>query len=458
MTRIRNRTAIAAPTLAAALALFAGPALAKPPPAAAKCGDTLTSSVKLTHDLTNCAGDGLIIGAPGITVDLNGHTIDGTVAQTDCDRPDVLRAAVRNVGFDGVTIKDGTVQQFDEGVGAGSDAAGMSDSRVHHLTAKDNRHGGIDLGSGAGAAATANNVVDHNAVAGSRCGGGIKVNTGQANRVTDNRVQDSGIVVCCGDASDGNLVARNSVSGGDDFGIVVFSTGNSRVVGNRVTDVGDGILISGRSSNAIVKDNAIERVQGAGIVVESCCGEAPDVPTDLQITGNTLAKVAHGIILFETDRAVLRRNSVAGAGTFGDPDAPGVSIVLDGASGTLVRRNTITGGRGPGIVVGVPPEFDPSSRPVTDNVLARNTVSGQGADGIFVAPIAQDTTVRHNTTDRNGADGINVLSPSTTLKGNTANRNAAYGIEAVAGVTDGGGNHASGNGNPAQCTLGVACN
>jgi hypothetical protein len=53
------------------LALAAGPAHAQP----LRCGDTVTQDTTLTADLLDCPGDGLVIGAPGITVDLGGHTV-----------------------------------------------------------------------------------------------------------------------------------------------------------------------------------------------------------------------------------------------------------------------------------------------------------------------------------------------------------------------------------------------
>jgi parallel beta-helix repeat protein len=93
---------------------------------------------------------------------------------------------------------------------------------------------------------------------------------------------------------------------------------------------------------------------------------------------------------------------------------------------------------------------------VDGNVVAHNLVTGQHADGILVAPVAQDTILTRNIANENAADGIHVLSASTTLGHNTADGNGAFGIEAVAGVIDAGGNEASGNGNPAQCT-GVVC-
>jgi parallel beta-helix repeat protein len=189
------------------------------------------------------------------------------------------------------------------------------------------------------------------------------------------------------------------------------------------------------------------------------------VPTDVHIIDNTFTKVADGMILFETDRPVLRNNLVTGAGTFGDPEAFGVGIVLDGVSDGVVQRNLVAGGDGPGIAIGVPPEFDPSSRPVARNVVAYNTVSGEGADGISPAGAdgisvdvkAENTTLKGNDANRNAGDGIHVMSATTTVTRNTANRNHDYGIEAVPGAIDGGGNHARGNGNPAQC-IGITCN
>ena len=42
-----------------------------------KCGDTITQDTVLTNDIVNCSGYGLIIGADNITLDCNGHLIEG---------------------------------------------------------------------------------------------------------------------------------------------------------------------------------------------------------------------------------------------------------------------------------------------------------------------------------------------------------------------------------------------
>ena len=98
-------------------ALGGAPAFAR----TVSCGDTITADTTLHHDLTNCEGNGLVIGADNIRLNLNGHTIDGTVAQTtDCDNAPREPAGIKNGGgdsrvYDRLTIENGTLQQFAQG-------------------------------------------------------------------------------------------------------------------------------------------------------------------------------------------------------------------------------------------------------------------------------------------------------------------------------------------------------
>src|SRR5215203_2202159 len=41
------------------------------------CGDTVTADTKLDSDLVDCPNHGIVIGADDITLDLNGHLVDG---------------------------------------------------------------------------------------------------------------------------------------------------------------------------------------------------------------------------------------------------------------------------------------------------------------------------------------------------------------------------------------------
>jgi parallel beta-helix repeat protein len=466
------RATIAALTLAAALVFAATPAFAGDGLTTVHCGQTLTHSVKLANDLTNCPGDGLVIGADGITVDLNDHTIDGTGADPTC--PLVFREGINNSEYDRLTVKNGTVQQFDLGVAAGTGTGGMSDSRVQDMTLKD-LGGGVSIGSGA-SGVTVNNRIDHNVASNISCGNALALTAGQGNRFDHNRIEHSrgGIIVGFGLLTDGNIVEDNSVADVAGTGILVVHSGAARVERNDLRNIGSddegclplnlciGIDIEGVSSNTVVEGNTITRAQHAGIQMDTSFDfGATQAMTDVRVSDNTLTSTGDGIWLIDTDRDVVTRNTITGAGSFGSPSAFGLGVLLNGVSGTRVSRNTITGGGrtiAPGILVGLPPEFNPSSRPVAGNLIVRNTVSGQHADGILVSPVAADTTIARNTTNGNANDGIHVAGSGTTITRNTADDNAVFGIEVVPGVTvtDGGHNEASGNGGPAQCT-GVAC-
>lgn len=424
---------IAALSAIGALAPGATPALALGP-VTLHCGDRISANVILARDLISCPGDGLVIGADGITVDLHGHTIEGTVTSPDCDRPPLARAGIRDAGgFDRITIENGTISRFDAGVDSGSDTAGMSDSRVHGITFA-NDHGGVEIGGGAGAAATARNRID------------------------GNRLEHVGIGVdiCCGQADVENSAHGNTVVDAQFGGIAVLDSAG-QVTGNTIDGSGDtGIFIAGGSAHLLVAGNSVTHTQQAGVDIEPCCGDTPNHPTDIRLIGNIVTATGDGVVVFDSNDDEIRGNTVTSSGSFGDPGDFGVGLVIDSGGEEIVAHNMFSNTRGPGIVVGLPAEFGPSAAPVTDNIVRHNSVTGAGNDGILVSPVAHDTTLDHNIAERGAADGIHVLSSATTLDHNTANDNAAFGIEAIAGVTDGGGNRASGNGAATQCS-GVQC-
>ena len=55
---LQSKATVAAVALGGALALFAGPAMAKSPRPPSTAVQTLTQSVKLANDLTNCPAPG----------------------------------------------------------------------------------------------------------------------------------------------------------------------------------------------------------------------------------------------------------------------------------------------------------------------------------------------------------------------------------------------------------------
>jgi len=69
------------------------------------CGATIVANLKLDQDLT-CTGDGLIVGADGIKLNLDGHTITGSGSGV----------GIGVTGRTNVSISGGTVKNFEAGV------------------------------------------------------------------------------------------------------------------------------------------------------------------------------------------------------------------------------------------------------------------------------------------------------------------------------------------------------
>src|SRR6266702_2939998 len=95
-------------SLIVAAALFVGEGSASghangPQPS---CGDTITVDTKLVKDLVDCPNNGIVIGADNITLDLNGHVIDGDGAEVaDCPPDEACDIGVLDFDHRRVTIK-----------------------------------------------------------------------------------------------------------------------------------------------------------------------------------------------------------------------------------------------------------------------------------------------------------------------------------------------------------------
>jgi hypothetical protein len=112
--------------------------LAVPAPAGAHgvaCGTTVTRSTTLRADLADCPGDGLVIGADNVALDLGRHTVDGAGAG----------AGVRLAGHRGVRIAGGTIREFASGIVLD----GADSNRVSGVSVRSSTGRGIDVLDGA---------------------------------------------------------------------------------------------------------------------------------------------------------------------------------------------------------------------------------------------------------------------------------------------------------------------
>jgi hypothetical protein len=112
------------------------------------CGQVATQDALLTQDLT-CTGTGIFVGASGITIDLNGHVLKGNSSGP---------WGISNLGgYDNVTIQNGVVRNFTNGVVAWNSSDHITVSKV---VASGNANKGVEI-IGASARITASTVAQN---------------------------------------------------------------------------------------------------------------------------------------------------------------------------------------------------------------------------------------------------------------------------------------------------------
>jgi large repetitive protein len=340
------------------------------------CGATITADTTLDSDLVDCPNNGIVIGANKLTLDLNGHTIDGDDELVEpCPENEFCDFGIANEGHNGITITGGTVREFGTGVGVFA----AKKSRLRDLSAVENIFNGVLL------------------------------------------VESARIRV------ERNTVSRNGLT--EDFpGLAVIESHDNRIERNVLSRNADLGLFTVNADDTLIVNNTLSRNPELGAIIEGDGNE---------ISGNRIVRNGGGIALTGTGNAIIRNRIIK-------PEIAGIS--LEGGGDNLVAHNTISGAGREGILLGF--HFAELGE---DNKVIRNRVRGAGRDGVRVAKKAVDTLLKRNSVSGSGDDGIDVRRASTKLTRNRARDNRDLGIEAVRGVIDGGGNQASGNGDPIEC-------
>jgi parallel beta-helix repeat protein len=389
------------------IAFGAAPALAAGP----GCGGVVKKSTTLQRDLTNCPGDGLVIGADNLKLDLGGHTIDGTGT--------LDTAGIRLARHHGVTIQHGKVQEFDLGVLF--EAA--DGNAVRRITAIRNASRGIQLESGSD-------------------GNRVEFVVANANAL-------SGIVVFL---SERNVIAHAISSHNTFNGFTASTAGGNRIVDSTFAGNTTGIGLANSSNHNVVAGNVVSDSTEASIAISG---------DDNLVTGNRSEHNGWGID-FSGDRNQILANVVRGTIGCSDGDC-GAGIDLNGGARNLIASNVVNRTIDEGIRLH---EFEADGgAPVVGNAVRGNVVRNAGRDGIALQihtdeitgqGTLKDNLIQSNLVIDSRHDGINVGRPTNTVSRNVVVHNDALGIEAVPGVIDGGGNLAFGNGDPRQCQV-VAC-
>lgn len=292
------------------------------------CGDVITQDTTLDSDVGPCPGDGLIVTASDITLDLGGHTVFAANGEGD-------NSGIHLMDASGVTVQNGTVTGFDAGVAVGRG----SGNTIRGLTVVDN----------------VNDMLSPPC----ELGDGIVLFDSDANTVEHNRVTHNGPfggITLVGD-SDDNTIRRNQVADHD-----VLGRGGS---GCGRADQDEGIRIEGPGAD----DNVVERntvtgslLSGIGLHGYVCNSPAPTIPVEDPNSGNVVAhnevsgtsgSLSHGI-------AILQQ---------------GPARIVCPSFGNTFERNVSTNNEGDGIFV---------SANSHSNVFDRNVVDQNDGSGLFL--------------------------------------------------------------------------
>ena len=338
------------------------------------CGETITADTTLQQDLVNCPNHGIVIGADGITLDLNGHLVDGDgTPAADCDQQkEPCDFGVFNDGHDGVTVRDGSVREFAAGVLFGTATGTARNNRVLDVSATRNQFTGLGIFS------QVRGLVRNSSGNGSlgREGMGLSLGNSHHVRILNNSFRHNAHVGMETFESDRYLIKGNLFSRNDEEAILMGGHDN-QVMRNRLIRNGSGMSLGGRGN--VVAHN---RIVGGhdGIRVEKGRGTlvADNLIVDTRRWGITL----------------------------------GIHRPFIGGADNVVRGNIVRRSRVDGIVV---------VKKDRHSVLVRNVVTGSGDDGFDIN--SRTTTLTGNRARRNDDLGIEAVFGAIDGGGNVAANN-----------------------------------
>lgn len=408
MTRFNKLAGALAATgiVVGGLALTAGTAAAAhlSPPCLVVTADTT-----LTGDVGPCAGNGIVIAADDVTLDLAGFKVLG-------DNREMEQAGILFDGVSGATVRNGTVTGFDAGVsiesGSGNTVTGLTvqgnvNDMIEAIDPRSivvNRQTGptpeqrvqirrvtCDYGDGITTLDSSDNVITGNRVVENGPYSGISLvgdsnrNKVSANEVHDNDLLNNGVVDAAGrpvfvlDERDAALNGRHvpagtagavrppSMCGATEIG----TPGMGR--GRQVQSIGIRVEGPGADNN-VVDANVVTKGGLAGISFHSyvLIPAAPNVPVGSSNTNNTVS-----------------RNSVSRTGEDTntiDRFADGIASLTSGPTGTVTR-------------------------PSDSNTVVRNRSFDNFRHGISLGRLTFGNTVDKNVVNDNGDSGVWVAGP-----------------------------------------------
>jgi parallel beta-helix repeat protein len=353
------------------LAFGAGPASANH----VSCGDRITADTTLDTDLVNCPNHGIVIAADGVTLDLNGHLVDGDgTPAANCDaQKEPCDFGLFNDGHDGVTVKHGSVREFASGVLFGTASGRARHNRVLGVSATRNQFAGLGIFS------QVRSLVRNSSGDGSldREGSGMQLGDANHVRIMNNSFRHNAHNGLVAFESNRNVIEGNLFLRNDDEAILMEGGNRFRITRNRVVRNGGGITLGPGSRNVII--------------------------------GNRVSRGRDGIRIEKGHDNLVAHNVVVAART---GIRLGIHEPFIGGARNVVRRNLVRDSRVDGFVV---------LKKDTDSLLFGNIARGAGDDGFDVE--SRSATLTRNRAVRNADLGIEAVFGVIDGGGNIARNN-----------------------------------
>lgn len=256
--------------LGSTLVFLPVPAFAYPEiPATIGCGQTITVRTTLIANIGPCTGNGLVIGANGITLNCNGHKIRGTGAASGAD-------GILLYGYTGVRVENCVVTGFDIGIFLRSSSSIV----LTHNTADSN-------GCGICLYLSSFNTLTRNTANSNTPGGGFEVYSSSTNTLKTNTA-DSNSEGFTLSSSNGNTLAGNTANGNEGGFFLDVSSSNTlnQNTANSNTII-SGFYLFSSSSNTLTGNTANSNNQyGYYDLTTSAYSNSPQWDTTNYYTGD----------------------------------------------------------------------------------------------------------------------------------------------------------------------------
>ena len=399
------------------------------------CGTTITEDTKLDHD-QNCSGTtGITIATPGVTLDLCGFTVDGD--DTFGHHGIVITA-------DRVTVKNGTVRDFEDGVrirdadrvtlknlwviSNRDDGVNAEESRfltLDKVRANNNGEEGADIDTNSNYFTIKYSTFNGNGFGSDNDEEGVDTDDSHHGKIIHSEASDND--------DDYGVISHSKADNNDDENFEINTGVYVKITHNVATDGknGDGFELD-RIEKSLIKKNIAKNNDRAGFDIESgsdnntvTLNKAIDNDEDgIEFSSSSDGNDIHSNVAKKnSDEGFLWQGGLSPVTAAGDSD-------------------------------------DPADEPASEAGPATGPGGGRSLYGAVV--VTRKNTFRSNIALKNDLNGFLSSQRGAVFKGNVSGKNGLYGILAP-NVSNGGLGYASGantvfgNGNTPQCSSGVAC-